>query len=165
MPYLVITSVQSHTSPWPKPPWAYQIPGHSPQSLMFEEISPEDTGIEGQQSALHACDEVVRWLWENYKEHQVVEQSYVQKVNFNGKKEGHVAMFFLPITVTDTIDRELALDSLRSMEILIWRYGGHSVECEIWSGGKAKGRIWISVTVLKAKTLADTDNVAVEKML
>ena len=165
MHFWVITSTQSHTSPWPKPPWAYQIPGRIPRYLRFEEISPEDTGVEGQQTALHACDEVVRWLWENFKEHQVVGQAHMQKVSFNGKRQGHVAMVFLPITVTDTIDRELALDSVRSMEALIWRYGGHTLECEIWSGGKAKGRIWISVTVLKTKTLADIDNVAVAKRI
>ena len=167
MCFLLITSIQSRTSPWPKPPWAYKIPGHTSQCLIFETTSPEDTGIEGQQSALHACDEVIRWLWENYKEKQAVDEAHVQKVSFNGEKEGHVSMFFLPVTVTDSINRELALDSVKSMEALIWRYGGHSVECEIWSGGSLKGRIWISITVLKAKAknLADTDSVAVAKLM
>ena len=97
----------------------------------------------------------MRWLWENYKQNQAVDKPHVQKVGFNGETKGFVTMMFLPITVTDTIDRELALDSVRSMEALIWRYGGHTVECEIWSGVKLKGRIWISVTVSNVHTLDD----------
>ena len=63
-------------------------------------------------------------------------------------------MVLVPNTVTDVINRELALDSIRSMEALIWRYGGHSLECEIWAGKSLKGRISISIKVSQADTVA-----------
>lgn len=69
-------------------------------------------------------------------------------------------MVFVPITKTDVIDRELALDSMRSLENLIWRYGGQTLECEIWSEGKVKGRISIVIKVLKAEGIADSGTVA-----
>ena len=155
-----ITHNQRQTSPWPKVPWAYQIPGSSPQHLLFEELSPEDTGLEGQQSTLHACDEIVRWLWEKYKVDQNVDQACVQTSSFNGKKEGYVLMVFVPITIGGEIDRELALDSVRALEGLVWRYGGHSLECEIMSGGKLKGRISISIKVSKAQNVVRSDAAA-----
>lgn len=80
---------------------------------------------------------------------------------FNGKKQGYVVMVFVPITVGEVIDRELALDSIRSLENLVWRYGGHSLECEILSGGKLKGRISISIKVSKAKNVVVSDTVTV----
>ena len=157
---LIVTCVQSHPWPWPKAPWTYIIPGHSPQHLLFEEISSENTGLEGQQSTLHACDEIVRWLWENYKEDQIVEHACMQKISFNGRTKGSVVMVFVPITKTDVIDRELALDGMRSLENLVWRYGGQSLECEIWSGGKVKGRISIVIKVFKENSIAGSDTVA-----
>ncbi|CAD6584522.1 MAG: hypothetical protein ASARMPREDX12_001686 [Alectoria sarmentosa] len=153
-------NLTTQTSPWPKVPWAYQIPGFSPQHLLFEEISPQDTGLEGQQSTLHTCDEIVRWLWENYKADQNVDQACVQTSIFHGKREGHVVMVFIPITVGGEIDRELALVSVRALEGLVWRYGGHSLECEIMSGGKPKGRISISIKVSKAQNVVRSDAVA-----
>ncbi len=153
--------LQSNTSPWPKAPWTYRIPGHSPQHLLFEEISPNDTGVEGQQSTLHVCDEVVRWLWEKYKADQSVDHAIIQKSSFNGKKEGHVTMVFVPITITDAIDRELALDGVRALENLVWRYGGHSLECEIWSEGRVKARISISIKVSKEGNVIVSDSVDV----
>ena len=84
----------------------------------------------------------------------------MEKVLFNGEAKGSVLMVFVPITKSDVIDRELALDSIRSLENLIWRYGGQSLECEIWSEGKAKGRISIEIKVLKAKAIAGSDTVA-----
>ena len=150
----------SHIWPWPEAPWTYKIPGHSPQHLLFEDISPGDSGIEGQQSTLHACDEIVRWLWKNYKANQAVDQSCIQKSSFNGEKEGHVVLILVPITVSDVIDRELALDSVRSLENLVWRYGGNSLECEIWSEGRLKGRISVSVKVSKENTGVNSDTVA-----
>lgn len=89
----------------------------------------------------------------------------MQKSAFNGKIEGHVVMVLVPITRGDVIDRELALDSIRALENLIWRYGGHSLECEIWSGGKVKGRISITVTVLVAKSAVSSDNAAVGNIM
>lgn len=147
------------TSPWPRAPWAYKIPGHSPQHLVFEEISAEDTGLEGQQSTLHACDEVVRWLWENYKADQNIDHAGVQTSTFSGEKAGHVVIVFVPVTVGGAIDRELALDSVRALESLVWRYGGHSLECEILSGVKLKGRISISIKVSNptSEVYSDTD--------
>lgn len=141
--------LRSHTTPWPKVPWTYNIPGHSPQHLVFENISPEDTGLEGQQSVLHACDEIIRWLWANYKEDQIIDHAIVQKSVFRGEKEGRVLVVLVPIMVSDWIERDMALDSIRALENLVWRYGGHSLECEIQLGGKVKGRISISVTVTK----------------
>ena len=84
----------------------------------------------------------------------------MEKISFNGGTKGSVVMVFVPISKTDVIDRELALDSLRSLENLIWRYGGQTLECEIWSGGKVKGRISIVIKVFKAKNIADSDTVA-----
>ena len=84
----------------------------------------------------------------------------MQKIGFNGGTKGSVVLVFIPITKTDVIDRELALDSMRSLENLIWRYGGQSLECEIWSEGKVKGRISIVIKVSKAKNIADSDTVA-----
>ncbi|KAF6224740.1 hypothetical protein HO133_009933 [Letharia lupina] len=150
LPFAALDTVNlttPQTSPWPRAPWAYKIPGHSPQHLVFEEISAEDTGLEGQQSTLHACDEVVRWLWENYKADQNIDHAGVQTSTFSGEKEGHVVIVFVPVTVGGAIDRELALDSVRALESLVWRYGGHSLECEILSGVKLKGRISISIKV------------------
>lgn len=147
----VLNLTTIHVWPWPKAPWAYKIPGHPPQHLLFDEIGPEDTGIDGQQSTLHACDEIVRWLWGNYKEGQTVDRACVQKTIFHGEMEGHVVMVLVPITISDHIDRELALDSVRALETQIWRYGGHSLECEIWSGGRVRGRISISIKVLKTE--------------
>ena len=69
-------------------------------------------------------------------------------------------MVFLPVTVGGEIDRELALDSVRALEGLVWRYGGHSLECEIMSGGKLKGRISISIKVSKAQNVVRSDAVA-----
>ncbi len=69
-------------------------------------------------------------------------------------------MVLVPITKGAAIDRELALDSIRSLEGLVWRYGGHSLECEILSGGKLKGRISISIKVSKPKNIAGSDPVA-----
>ena len=69
-------------------------------------------------------------------------------------------MVFVPITETDVIDRELALDSMRSLENLIWRYGGQTLECEIWSQGKVKGRISIVIKVSNAEGIADSGTVA-----
>lgn len=161
----VLIYFQSHVWPWPKAPWIYRIPGHSPQHLLFEEISPEDTFLEGQQTTLHTCDEIIRWLWANYKAGQDVDHACMQKSAFNGKIEGHVVMVLVPITRGDVIDRELALDSIRALENLIWRYGGHSLECEIWSGGKVKGRISITVTVLVAKSAVGSDTAAVGNIM
>lgn len=62
-------------------------------------------------------------------------------------------MVFVPITVGGVIGRELALDSLRALEALVWRYGGHSLECEIMAGGKLKGRISVSIKVSKAENV------------
>ena len=84
----------------------------------------------------------------------------MQKISFNGQTRGSVVMVFVPITKTDVIDRELALDSMRSLENLIWRYGGQTLECEIWSEGKVKGRISIVIKVLKAEGIADSGTVA-----
>ena len=70
-------------------------------------------------------------------------------------------MLLVPITVSDVIGRELALDSMRALENLIWRYGGHSLECEIWSGGRVRGRISISITVSKTEGVGVSDTVAV----
>ena len=72
-----------------------------------------------------------------------------------------MVLILVPITVSDVIDRELALDSVRSLENLVWRYGGHSLECEIWSEGRVKGRISISVKVSKENTGVISDTVAV----
>lgn len=69
-------------------------------------------------------------------------------------------MVFVPVTKSDVIDRELALDGMRSLENLIWRYGGQSLECEIWSGGKVKGRISIDIKVFGAKDIDESDTVA-----
>ena len=69
-------------------------------------------------------------------------------------------MVFIPITVGGEIDRELALVSVRALEGLVWRYGGHSLECEIMSGGKPKGRISISIKVSKAQNVVRSDAVA-----
>lgn len=156
-----LTYLRSHTSPWPKAPWVYRIPGHLFYHLLFEEISAEETSIEGQQATLHACDEVIRWLWENYKANQNVDRACAQKSSFNGEKEGHVLLVFVPITVGGAIDREIALDSIRALEGLVWRYGGHSLECEILLGGKLKGRISISVKVSKLMDAANSGTVAV----
>ena len=95
----------------------------------------------------------------------MVDHACLQKSSFNGEQKGHVVMVLVPITVSDVIDRELALDSIRALENLIWRYGGHSLECEIWSGGRVKGRISISVTVLTAESVVDSDSVAVGNTL
>ena len=84
----------------------------------------------------------------------------MEKITFNGVTRGSVVMVFVPITKTDVIDRELALDSMRSLENLIWRYGGQTLECEIWSEGKLKGRISIVITVLETKALASSDTEA-----
>ena len=157
----MIIYVQSQISPWPKAPWTYKIPSHSPQRLLFDEISPEDTGIEGQQATLHACDETVRWLWDEYRADQNVDKSFVQLSKLNGQKEGHVIMVFIPVTVGGVIDRELALDSVRALENLVWRYGGHSLECEILSGGILNGRISISIKVSKAENAVISDIAAV----
>ena len=70
-------------------------------------------------------------------------------------------MLLVPITVSDVIGRELALDSIRALENLVWRYGGHSLECEIWSGGRVRGRISISITVSKTEDVGVSDTVAV----
>ena len=70
-------------------------------------------------------------------------------------------MVFVPNRDTDVIDRETALDSLRSLENLIWRYGGHSLECEIWAGQSLKGRISISVKVLKETKVVVSNTAAV----
>ena len=69
-------------------------------------------------------------------------------------------MVFVPVTKSDVIDREVALDGMRSLENLIWRYGGQSLECEIWSGGKVKGRISIDIKVFGPKDVAESDTVA-----
>ena len=69
-------------------------------------------------------------------------------------------MVLVPITVSDVIDRELALDSVRALENLIWRYGGQSLECEIWSQGRVKGRITISIRVLKPMSIAGSNTEA-----
>lgn len=102
---------------------------------------------------LHACDEIFRWLWENLKEDQAVDRVCLQKSSFNGEKQGYVVVVLLPVSVGVSIDRELALDSLRSLETLVWRYGGHGLECEIWSGGKFRGRISASIKVFKAQNV------------
>ena len=74
-------------------------------------------------------------------------------------------MVLVPVTIGAVIDRELALDSIRSLEGLVWRYGGHSLECEILSGGKLKGRISISIKVLKPKHTARADPVAMARSM
>ena len=64
-------------------------------------------------------------------------------------------MAFVPVTAATggSIDRKLALASVRAMEALVWRYGGRSLECEIWEvGSKLKGRISVSIKVFRAKT-------------
>ncbi len=70
-------------------------------------------------------------------------------------------MVFVPITITDAIDRELALDGVRALENLVWRYGGHSLECEIWSEGRVKARISISIKVSKEGNVIVSDSVDV----
>ena len=70
-------------------------------------------------------------------------------------------MLLVPITVSDVIGRELALDSMRALENLVWRYGGHSLECEIWSEGRVRGRISISITLSKTEDVGVSDTVAV----
>ena len=70
-------------------------------------------------------------------------------------------MVFIPVTVGGVIDRELALDSVRALENLVWRYGGHSLECEILSGGILNGRISISIKVSKAENAVISDIAAV----
>lgn len=64
-------------------------------------------------------------------------------------------MVFVPVTPSTVaggggalIERELALDSVRALEALVWRYGGRSLECEILAGGKLKGRISVDVKVV-----------------
>lgn len=156
-----LTRLQSHTSLWPKVPWAYKIPGPSFYHLLFEEISTQETGVEGQQATLHACDEIIRWLWENYKADQSVDKACVQSSPFNGEVKGQVVLVFVPITIGGVIDREIALDSIRALEALVWRYGGHSLECEILLGGKPKGRISISVKMSKQSKVANSGAVAV----
>lgn len=152
-----IPPLLSQTKPWPLPPWAYSIPGHTPQHLKFEAISPKDPGLEGQQATLHACDEVVRWLWAHYSAEQNVDQAIVQKSSFVGAKEGHVVMVFVPLTVAaggrvaGLMGRELALDSVRALEALVWRYGGRGLECEVLAGGKVKGRIEIEIKMGKGE--------------
>ena len=69
-------------------------------------------------------------------------------------------MLLVPITVSDVIGRELALDGIRALENLVWRYGGHSLECEIWSGGRVRGRISISIEVSKVENVGVSDTVA-----
>ena len=88
----------------------------------------------------------------------------MQKISFNGRARGSVVMVFVPITKSDVIDRELALESMRSLENLIWRYGGQTLECEIWSEGKVKGRISIVIKVSKAE-IADSDTVATARRM
>lgn len=60
-------------------------------------------------------------------------------------------MVFVPFTPSTVggalIERELALASVRALEALVWRYGGRSLECEILSGGRLKGRISVEVKV------------------
>ena len=62
-------------------------------------------------------------------------------------------MVFIPMPVAATtagavaMDRELALDSIRALEALVWRYGGCGLECEILAGGELKGRISVTVKV------------------
>lgn len=64
-------------------------------------------------------------------------------------------MVFVPFTISAegkggggaVIERELALDSVRALEALVWRYGGRSLECEILAGGRLKGRISVEVRV------------------
>ena len=89
----------------------------------------------------------------------------MQKITFNGRTTGSVVMVFVPITKTDAIDRELALDSMRSLENLIWRYGGQTLECEIWSQGKVKGRISIVIKVSKAEGITDSGTVATARRM
>ena len=83
----------------------------------------------------------------------------MQVSRFAGEKEGNVIMVFVPTLTGGEIDRELALDSVRALENLVWRYGGHSLECEIFSSGKLKGRISISVKVLKTAKVVVSDTV------
>ena len=103
---------------------------------------------------------MIRWLWASYKADQNVDRAGVETSRFNGEKEGHVVMVFVPVTIAAVIGRELVLDSIRALEGLVWRYGGHSLECEILSEGKLKGRISISIKVSEAENVVVSDPVA-----